>query len=484
MFAFILYGFEQGALANVQNEAVFQSQFGHPQGNYLGIIVAIYNLGSFFGSMANIWIGDKLGRKRAIWLGFTLVTIGVILQCSSYSVVQLFIGRFISGLGTGFETSTTPMYQSEVCHENHRGGLVAAEPQGVAFGITVSYWIGYGCSKRSDQVSWRLPVGIQMLFAVLGIVMLFFCPESPRWLMKVGRTQDARYSLATINGVPEDHPRISAIIDDILYLQKIEGSGDKITWGDILMGRDAMHGRFRIMLTVFGQFWNQFGGINLVVYYVPMVLENNVGLSSNLATILGGCIMLTFFATGFIPTLFLDKMGRRFAMASGSAGQCISMLLVTILLRVGTKESSVAATAFFFTFIGFFGYAMNCVPWVYAAEVLPLQLRAKGNAISVATNWICNFVIAMITPIMTQNLAWKTYIVFTLTNAVATIHFFVFYPETSKRTLEDIENIFLDSHTIFYGLQEIKRTPTERLTEKLIDIEHVESVEEGSPESD
>ncbi|KAH3663516.1 hypothetical protein OGAPHI_004917 [Ogataea philodendri] len=476
LFSFILYGFEQGALANIQNHPVFQKQFGYPTGNYLGIIVSIYNLGSFFGCLANLYLGDRLGRKKTIWFGFTLVIIGTILQTSSYEVVQLFIGRFISGLGTGLETSTVPMFQAEVTPPEKRGGMVAAEPQGVALGISISYWIGYGCSKRFDQTSWRLPIGIQMLFAVLGWVMLFFCPESPRWLMKRGYVDDAKTSLSRINNVSKDDDSVNKLINDILYLQEMEGEGDRISWRMILRGQDAMHGRFRIFLAMLVQFWNQFGGVNLVVYYVPMVLESNVGMSTNISTILGGCIMITFFFFGFIPTLWLDKIGRRTALISGSLGQMVSMMMITILLRIGGKKCSAGSVAFFFTYMAFFGAAMNCVPWVYGAEILPLQLRAKGTAISTSTNWISNFVIAMITPIITENLGWKTYIIFTMTNAAAAVTIFLFCPETTRRTLEDIESIFLGQTTIFHGVV-AHRPFNDTDVKPLAEVEHVENAD-------
>ncbi|KAG7904763.1 hypothetical protein KL907_002979 [Ogataea polymorpha] len=401
--------------------------------------------------MINFFIGDKLGRRKTVWAGFTLVIIGIILQTSSYSVVQLFFGRFISGLGTGMETSTVPMFQAEVASAHNRGGLVAAEPQDL---VETSS----GNSDAICRFAWFL---------------LFLCPESPRWLMKKGRVDDARNCLARINDVPKDDPLVNKCIDDILYLQEVEGEGDQISWWDILRGRDAMHGRYRLFLCVMAQFWNQFGGVNLVVYYVPLVLETNVGMDTNMSTILGGCIMVTFFIFGFIPSLWLDRIGRRFALIGGSLGQMVSMMMITILLRVRSKSTSAAAVAFFFTFMAFFGAAMNCVPWVYVSEILPLQLRSKGNAIGISSNWIMNFVIAMITPIVTENLGWKTYIIFTLTNGAAALMFYLFCPETGNRTLEDIESIFLSQNTLFYGISHFDK-PVANLDEKP-EIMHLET---------
>ncbi|CAG8109048.1 unnamed protein product [Penicillium nalgiovense] len=448
---FMLYGFEQGALANIQGHEAFQSQFGYPSGSYLGIIVSIYNLGSFFGCLGNIAIGDILGRKRAIWLGLTLVIIGVILQTSSYGVVQFFIGRFISGLGTGIETSTAPMYQSEVCTAKYRGRLVAAEPMFVSVGIVMVYWVGYGLSFAEGGVVWRVPVGIQLIFAILGWLMLFLCPESPRWLVKVGKIEDAKYALSKIRNLDVNDYKITCTVNEIVHIQEVEAHGKNINWMSILKGKDAMAGRYRLALAWGIQFFNQMGGCNLVIYYMPLVLVTNVGIDTELATILSGCIMICMFVSSLVPTFFLDRMGRRPTMFVGSIALAVCMLIITVLLKQDQKNCSSAAVAFFFVYMCFFGSTMNSTPWVYGPEVLPLQLRAKGVAISTSSNWMWNFVIAMITPVMTDNLGWKTYIVFTVINAFGALCVYMFYPETGRKTLEEIEEIFLGSGKTFYG---------------------------------
>ncbi|OBA15370.1 uncharacterized protein OGAPODRAFT_24127 [Ogataea polymorpha] len=333
----------------------------------------------------------SLGRKKTIWFGFTPFIIGIILQTGSYSVVQL--GSFISGLRTGLETSTVPIFQAEISRPDKRGSLVAAEPQSVAFGITVSYWIGYGCSKRFDQPSWRFPVGIQTHFAKLAF---------------------------SHQHVSTDDPMVVDLIDQILYLQDVEGEGDKISWGMILSGKDAMHGRYRIFLAAMVQFWNQFGGINMVVYYVPLVLETNVGLSTNMSTILGGCIMVCFFVL---------------AMIGSSLGQMGSVLLITVLLSVGGKSCSAGAVVFFFAYIAFFAATMNCASWVYAVEILPF--------------------------------------------GVAAIMFYFFCPKTCNRSPENIENTFLYQNTMFYGVNDFNRNPISMDEKAVAHTDHAEHVEKS-----
>ena len=137
---------------------------------------------------------------------------------------------------------------------------------------------------------------------------------------------------------------------------------------------------------------NQMGGINLVVYFVPTVLEDNVGLTRNLALILGGCIQIMFVVGSFFPALFVDRVGRRKPMMWGSTGLGICMMMVAILLSFrGTgKEhaTSSASVAFFFLYMLIFGASVNCIPWCYVPEILPLHARAKGTAVGISSNWI------------------------------------------------------------------------------------------------
>ena len=137
---------------------------------------------------------------------------------------------------------------------------------------------------------------------------------------------------------------------------------------------------------------NQMGGINLVVYYVPTVLENNVGLTRNLSLLLGGVIQCMFVIGSLVPALFLDRLGRRKPMMWGSLGLGISMMMISVLLSFkggnNAKNTAAASVGFFFTYMLIFGGSVNCIPWVYVPEILPLHARAKGSAVGISSNWL------------------------------------------------------------------------------------------------
>jgi MFS family permease len=151
-------------------------------------------------------------------------------------------------------------------------------------------------------------------------------------------------------------------------------------------------------------------------------------MDAQLAQILGGCINMMFMFGALGPSFFLDQMGRCKTMFWGCTGLGLSMMMISILLSLqGTsvaKPTASASVAFFFTYMLIFGGTVNCVPWVYVPEILPLEARAKGTAVGVSSNWLWNFTIVMITPILINRLQWKAYLIFMATNVS---HNFLFF---------------------------------------------------------
>lgn len=189
-----------------------------------------------------------------------------------------------------------------------------------------------------------------------------------------------------------------------------------------------------------------------MVYYVPTALQNNVGMTHNLALVIGGCVQTMFFFGSLIPTFFLDRLGRRRPMMWGSLGLAISMMLIAVLLSFHSggyspalaQATSSASVAFFFTYMFIFGATANCIPWVYVPEILPLHARAKGMAIGISSNWLWNFVVVMITPSALDNLQWKAYLIFMCTNLAFIPLVYFCYPETSNLTLEEVDGLFTE----------------------------------------
>ncbi|KAK0277482.1 hypothetical protein LTR91_006112 [Friedmanniomyces endolithicus] len=489
--AFILFGYDQGVFGGIVTNEDWLNTFGHPGSGLEGIIVSIYNLGAFSGCILTFIWGEKLGRRLCMWLAMGWIITGAILQCTSYSVPQIMVARYITGIGTGIETSTVPMYQSELCDADKRGRLVSSEPLFVGVGIVISYFFDYGMRFVGGPVAWRVPIACQVIFAFVVIFLVFGLPESPRWLYYHGRNDEALQVMCDVWDEPPEGEKVLKMQTEILETIAMERKEGEYKWANILKRDDVQTGR-RVLLAYGMQFMNQVGGINLVVYYVPTALQNNVGLSANLSLVIGGCVQTMFFFGSLIPTFLLDRMGRRRPMMWGSAGLAISMMLIAVLLSFSTargysptlqKATSSASVTFFFTYMFIFGATANCIPWVYVPEILPLHARAKGTAIGISSNWLwkCvfnhihwfgifeltladSFVIVMITPTLLNNLQWKGYLYVlpqhpsTLIGLKLTVHLlqsifmctnFAFvplvyfcYPETKNLTLEEVDHLF------------------------------------------
>ncbi|KAG7294210.1 hypothetical protein NEMBOFW57_004280 [Staphylotrichum longicolle] len=381
-----------------------------------------------------------------MWFAMGLVIVGAVLQTTAYSVPHLVVGRIITGFGTGIKTSTVPMYQSELCEPEARGRLVSSEVLFVGVGITIAYWFDFGMSFVGGAVAWRLPVAFQIVFALGVIVLVFALPESPRWLLLKGRDQEAVNVLCQVYDKKPSDPFVVSETTSIKQAIELEVSANNNDSFLSIFRKDSIRTRYRILLAWGVQFMNQAGGINLVVYYIPSVLVQNVGLSAHTAQILGGCINMMFMFGSLLPSFALDRMGRRKTMLWGCSGLSICMLMVAALLsRVGYPNGHAcasAAVAFFFLYMLIFGMSVNCVPWVYVPEILPLEARTRGTAIGISSNWLWNFTVVMITPVIINRLQWKAYLIFMVTNLLFVPAFYFFFPETSNFKLEDVDLIF------------------------------------------
>ncbi|KAI4155122.1 MAG: hypothetical protein LQ340_001196 [Diploschistes diacapsis] len=441
--AFILFGYDQGVFSGIVGNTDFLKTVGNPDASLLGIIVSIYNLGCFTGCIIAFLIADKLGRRKMMWFAMCWIIGGATLQASATGVPHLMIGRYVTGIGTGIETSTVPMYQAELCEASKRGRLVCSEPLFVGVGIVVAYFFDYGMNSVGGPIAWRLPIACQMIFAFIAIFMVFGCPESPRYCYKMGRKDEALRILCDVYDREPDDPNIQREQEEIFEVLNIEAGEYK--WRNIFKQDRVQTGK-RVLLAYGMQFMNQVGGINLVVYFVPTALQENVGLSRNLSLILGGCIQTMFVVGSFFPAFFSDRFGRRRLMIVGSFALGICMMMISVLLSfegtsVGQKTST-ASVAFFFLYMLCFGASVNCIPWVYVPEILPLHARAKGMAVGISSNWLWNFVIVMVTPVIISTLRWKAYLIFTCTNLAFVPLVYFCYPETANFTLEEIDSLF------------------------------------------
>ncbi|KAK3938697.1 general substrate transporter [Diplogelasinospora grovesii] len=455
-----LFGYDQGVFSGVvisDDYLTVHGLQGTEHTNLLSIITSCYNLGCFLGAIVAFSVGERLGRKKTILVGTAVMSVGAALQTSSFSPAHMIVARIVSGIGNGINTSTAPVWQTETAQAKWRGKLVILEMMMNIFGFMTVNWINYGLSFAGGAVAWRLPLGLQFIFIVILFATIPWLPESPRWLIAHGRVEEAELIIADLENKPVDDPYVVAEKREIMFSVQYERE-NAVRWRDLLRGRAATGTKTmrRLMLGVGTQVMQQFGGINIMSYYMPTLLIKSVGLSDSMARLIAACSAVTYFVASGVATPLVERYGRRTMMLVSTAIQLFCFLLLTILLYFAQKpdypyqhQVASASVVFFWLYYMGFGLGMLGIPWLYPTEINSLPMRTKGAATATAANWITNFLVVEVTPIGVQNLGWRFYIVWTVFNAVFIPIIWLVYPETADRTLEDLDAYYRENPPLF-----------------------------------
>ncbi|KAH6898089.1 general substrate transporter [Thelonectria olida] len=445
-----LFGYDQGVFSGVvvtDDFLILHDLVGPTKTKVLSTLTAIYDVGCFFGAILAFTFGERTGRKWAIVIGTTIMAVGTLIQTASFSLPQMFVGRIILGVGNGMNTATAPIWQTETSKAHMRGKLVILEMMMNIAGFSLVNWINYGLSFHEGSVAWRFPLAFQFFFIFLLWATVPWLPESPRWLLAHDRTEEAAEVLAALENTKVDDARVTAQLNEIRFWVDYEREHG-VKWRDLFTGKTNENGETktvrRLILGAGTQAIQQFGGINIVSYYLPTVLIESVGLSNQRARLLSACNSVSYLVFSGVAVTLVEKWGRRGLMLISTFGQFLTFLIITILLRFAENSENgdsygTASIAFFFLYFISFAMGMLGVPWLYPTEINSLPMRTKGAAVATGTNWITNFVIVEITPIGIQNLGWRFWIVWTVFNAVFLPLIYFVYPETANRQLEDID---------------------------------------------
>ncbi|EFX04559.1 major facilitator superfamily transporter monosaccharide [Grosmannia clavigera kw1407] len=486
---FMLFGYDQGVMGGILTLDIFLNQFpiinpaaasgteSSRRSTYQGISVASYNLGCFLGSIITIFISNPLGRKRMIMLGTAVMVIGAALQASALTIEHLIIGRIITGMGNGCNTSTVPTWQSETSRAHKRGKLVMIEGALVSGGIMISYWIDLGFSFAPGSVAWRFPLAFQIVFCLLILTFIPYLPESPRWLVLKGREDEARDVLAALADCGVEDHALHAELAEIRDTVREMASG---SFKD-LFSANRDRNLHRTILAYANQVFQQISGINLITYYAP-VIYTSLGMGSFLSRLLAALNGTEYFLASWPAVFLVERVGRRKLMLFGATGQAITMAVLAGANSISATNTAAAivAVVFLFVFNTFFAIGWLAMTWLYPAEVVPLRIRAPANALSTSGNWIFNFMVVMVTPVAFSSIGYKTYIIFAVINAFIVPCVYFFYPETAYRSLEEMDAIFHKVHGL-RGILTVVRVAQEeprrygKNGELLIDYEQTEA---------
>ncbi|CAI7640180.1 unnamed protein product [Penicillium pancosmium] len=463
-FGGIFFGYDSGYISGVLSMDYFIETFegldkaNTPTDKFVipssrkSLIVSILSAGTFFGALIAGDLADWYGRRFTIISGCVVFIIGVVLQTASSTLGLLVAGRLIAGFGVGFVSAVIIMYMSEIAPRKVRGAIVSGYQFCITIGLMMASCVDYGTEHRTDSGSYRIPIGLQMLWAVILAVGLFVLPESPRFFIRKGRKEEAIDALARIRDQPRDSEFIQSEINEIeanyLYeIQVIPDEGYFNSWINCFRG-NIFHPNSNVRRTVLGtslQMMQQWTGVNFVFYYgTPFFTQlgtiSNPFLISMITTIVNVLSTpLSFYA--------IEKVGRRPLLLWGAFGMVICQFLVAIIgVTDGQSPKAVSAMiSFICIYIFFFASTWGPGAWVVIGEIFPLPIRSRGVALSTASNWLWNCIIAVITPYMTDadqgNLGPKVFFIWGSLCACAFVYTYFLIPETKGLTLEQVDKM-------------------------------------------
>ncbi|EGO21402.1 hypothetical protein SERLADRAFT_373197 [Serpula lacrymans var. lacrymans S7.9] len=448
---FTLFGYDQGVMSALLTAGQFEKTFpqvvvesSHPNHAILqSFIIAIYEVGCLVGALSNMWVGDRLGRRRTIFLAGMIMIVGAILQATSCSFAQMIVARVVTGYGNGFNSSTVPTYHAECSPAAKRGRMIMIEGSLITFG-----WVDVGLYfVPESSAQWRVPIALQLVLELILVGGIGFLPESPRWLVRHDRPAEALAVISALEDKPPSDPEVQRTFyaireavemedfgtssDDGEGAMKNKKSNRKASLRELVTGGRSQNFR-RTIIAVMCQMFQQLTGINLTILF------QRLGLSDVTSRLTAAANGTEYFLASFIAIAVVDRVSRRSLMIIGTVGQSLTMLLLAIMGSINNGPAQIVSAVLLFVFNTFFALGWLGTAWLYCAELAGLRVRAPVNALSTASNWTFNFVVVMVTGPSFSNISWRTYIVFAALNAVIVPMIYFFFPETGGRSLEGI----------------------------------------------
>ncbi|KAJ5134584.1 Major facilitator superfamily domain general substrate transporter [Penicillium atrosanguineum] len=507
-----LAGLYHGVMGPVLVMENFKNHFPTFQGSTIqGWLVAALELGAWAGALINGFLADRISRKYAMMVAVIIFTLGTGLQAGAQKPAYFFAGRIVGGLGIGMFSMVIPLYQAEIAPPELRGSLVSLQQLSITIGTAIAFWIDYGmqyvggttCNPEGisnpylangdynavqnhghtclgqKTISWRLPLALQIIPAWILFFGMFWFPFSPRWLMMKHREEEAAAALSKLRRLPTSDALLQAelleikaavMFDEETEAEAVSANGAWAPWKALF----APNMFKRLMLGCCMMVFQQFTGINAVLYYAPQIFAS-FGFSSTTQTLLAtgvtGILQIIFTLPA---VLYLDKFGRKTFLIAGAIGMFCCHIVVAAVegtyedawnLNKGLdKPQGWVAIAFIWLFAINFAYSWGPVTWVLTQEIFPNSMRSRGVSIVASTNWMFNFVIGLTTKDMLGSMKYGTYIFFAIFSGLGGLFIWKFAPETKDKTLEELDIFFGGSED---SIAEADRIRMQRIYESL-----------------
>ncbi|KAJ9603792.1 hypothetical protein H2200_011978 [Cladophialophora chaetospira] len=432
-------GFDGNTFGGVSSVPDFQKRFGTNVASNNGFLAALYILGNVLGSFVAGPLADILGRRRGMFIANIVVLIGSAVQAAAMRRRDMIAGRIVLGVGSVMLGPSSQSYTVEISHPAYRGVMMGLYNGCYFIGAIVSTWLEYGIvNDTKGELNWRLPMAIQATPCVIVLAFIFFCPESPRWLMSRGREQEAHDILTRYHGEDDpNHEIVQLEMDEMRDCVNTSGSDKRwYDYRELFNSSGARHRMFLVLCVGF------FGQIDLppTSYYMPLMAQN-AGVTSEKQRLLMNALQSPIMTIGtLLGVRFIDIAGRR-PMLMGSSSICsfcVFMLVICSALQKHHHGLGLVGISFVYVFLFAFAFVWTPCQALYPAEVLAYNARAKGLAMSGLWLNIVSFINTYAAPVGMTNGGWKFYILYLCVDVLGIVFIYFFFVETKGRSLEEI----------------------------------------------
>ena len=433
----LLFGYDtaviSGAIGNL-------TEYFHLTPVETGWAISSALVGCLIGAFFSDYLSNRLGRRATMLITAILFILNSVGTALPNSFTMFVIFRIVGGIGVGIASMVVPMYIAEIAPPKRRGALVGNYQLAIVIGIVVVYFVNYFIALQGDahwnlNIGWRWMFGSEIIPSILFLIFIFLIPESPRWLLQKGKSEQAVAVLEKINA-PEDVAQVQSEIQNSLEQE------DKGQWNNLVnpIYKKALF--VGIGLSIL----QQLTGINAILYYAPEIFKS-LGSSTDaslLETSILGVVNLIFT---LLAIKWVDKMGRKPLLYIGSAGMTISLAAVGIFIYNEAVGNYVLP--FLILFMASFSISWGPIVWVLLSEIFPNKIRSLALAISVFIQWVANFVVTQVFPSLIENQWLKDnfngafpFYLFSLICLFSLFFVWKKVPETKNKSLEQMDALW------------------------------------------
>jgi len=385
---------------------------------------------------------EAIGRKRTIQTSAFLFMIGVALQTAASDIHTFYAGRVISGLGIGQLSATVPLYIAETSPTQIRGRLTSIYQLMITIGIFLASCVNsIILTYMSGMVQWRLAVGIQFIPSAVLIGLVFILPFSPRWLLGKGREEEALAVIARLREAGTEDSAVQSEYNELKANIQAELAIGNATWAELRQPGV----RNRVSIAVILQFFQQWTGINIILYF-GTTLFKNMGFpkaDSSVAFIIVNNF-INFVAT-FPGMWLIERLGRRQLLIGGGFAMAAAHFMITLFVGLSYNQKPSLAWGgmiFIFIFIIAFASTWGPVVWVYQSEIFSPRTSSKGTSVGTVSNWVWNAVISKVIPLILVQIGFYTYLIFAGFGIAMAIYTIFFVPETKGMSADEMDVLF------------------------------------------